>query len=61
MDFGICTIKLPNLKPLYIFKEEMAKEKVDDYILASCYLPIFKMEKKERNTLLYLMFFDLLF
>lgn len=46
MDFGICTIKLPNLKPLYIFKEEMAKEKVDDYILASCYLPIFKMEKK---------------
>lgn len=46
MDFGICTIMLPKLKPLYIFKEEMNKEKIDDYILASCYLPFFKMEKK---------------
>ena len=46
MDFGICTIKLPNLTPLYIFKEDMQQEKIDDYIFASCYLPIFKMEKK---------------
>lgn len=46
MDFGICTVKLPKLKPLYIFKEEMNQEKIGDYILASCYLPIFKMEKK---------------
>lgn len=46
MDFGICTIRLKNLKPCYIFKEEMAKDKVKDYILASCYLPIFKRQKK---------------
>ena len=46
MDYGICTIRLPHLKPLYIYKEEMHKEKIDDYILASCYLPCFKMEKK---------------
>lgn len=46
IDFGICTVKLPKCKPLYIFKEEMQKDKIDDYILASCYLPIFKMEKK---------------
>lgn len=49
MDFGICTIRLKNLKPYYIFKNEMPKEKIKDYILASCYLPIFKMKKKIDN------------
>lgn len=46
MDFGICTIRLKDLKPLYIFKEDMNPEKLKDYILASCYLPFFKMEKQ---------------
>ena len=46
IDFGICTIRIKKLKPLYIFKEDMIKGKIFDYILASCYLPIFKMEKK---------------
>lgn len=46
IDYGICTIRIKNLKPLYIFKEDMKKGKIYDYILASCYLPIFKMEKK---------------
>ncbi len=45
-DFGICTIRLKDLKPLYIFKEDMIKGKLFDYILASCYLPIFRMEKR---------------
>lgn len=49
IDFGICTIRLKDLKPLYIFKKEMKKEKIKDYILASCYLPFFKMEKKVDN------------
>lgn len=46
VDFGICTVRLNDLKPLYVFKEDMIKGKLYDYILASCYLPIFKMEKK---------------
>lgn len=49
IDFGICTIRLKDLKPCYIFKEEMPKEKIKDYILASCYLPLFKMKKKIDN------------
>lgn len=49
MDFGICTIRVKDLKPLYIFKENMNPEKIKDYILASCYLPFFKMEKKVDN------------
>ena len=46
IDFGLCTIRLKGLKPLYIFKESMKEGKLNEYILASCYLPIFKMEKK---------------
>ena len=46
MDFGICTVRLKDFKPCYIFKEDMVADKIKDYILASCYLPIFKMQKK---------------
>ncbi len=46
MDFGICTVRLKDFKPFYVFKENMKKEQIKDYILASCYLPIFHMEKK---------------
>ncbi len=49
IDYGICTIRIKNLKPIYIFKEDMIKGKMFDYILASCYLPVFKMEKKIDN------------
>lgn len=49
IDYGICTVRLNDLKPLYIFKEDMIEGKLYDYILASCYLPIFKMEKKVDN------------
>jgi len=44
-DFGLCTIKLKGLKPLYLFKEEMKPGKIHDYILASCYLPLFRMRR----------------
>lgn len=44
MDFGLCTVKLRSLKPVYIFKEDMEKGKMNDYILASANLPVFKME-----------------
>lgn len=45
IDFGLCTVRLHDLKPLYIWKKDMNPEKIKDYVLASSFLPIFRMEK----------------
>lgn len=45
MDFGLVTVKVRSLKPLYLFKEDMKEGKMTEYILASCNLPVFKPEK----------------
>jgi len=45
IEFGICTVRFKDFKPLYLYKSDMSKEKIKEYILASAYLPIFKMEK----------------
>ncbi|MBQ9833890.1 MAG: patatin-like phospholipase family protein [Bacilli bacterium] len=45
MDYGLVTVQLNTLKPVYKYKEDIPKSKIIDYILASCYLPVFKMEK----------------
>ena len=45
MDFGLVTVRMKDFKPLYLWKNEMNKEKVKDYILASAFLPFFKKEK----------------
>ena len=45
MDYGLVTVRVKDLKPLYLFKEDMKKGKLAEYILASCNLPVFKMEK----------------
>ena len=45
MDFGLVTVRLKDLKPIYLFKKDMPKEKIKDYIIASSSLPIFKLEK----------------
>ncbi len=50
MDFGLVTVRLKDLKPLYLFKEDMEKGKISDYILASCNLPVFKSEKLIDNN-----------
>ena len=44
-DFGLVTVKLKGFKPKYIYKEDIPEGKLYDYILASCYLPVFKMNK----------------
>lgn len=49
-DFGLVTVKFPEIKPLYLFKKDIPPNKLNDYILASCYLPIFKMEKIVDNN-----------
>ena len=45
IDFGLVTVRLKDLKPVCLFKEEMNKDKIKDYVLASAFLPIFKMER----------------
>ena len=45
IDFGLVTVRLKDLKPFYLFKKDMTEENVKDYIIASSFLPIFKMEK----------------
>lgn len=43
--FGLCTVRGKKPEPIEIFIEDMKKGKIVDYILASCFLPIFKKEK----------------
>lgn len=44
MDFGMVTINLSPLKPLYMFKEDIPKGELKEYLMASAYLPFFKAE-----------------
>lgn len=48
-DFGLCTVKVKELKPCYLFKEEMKPGTIHNYILASCFLPLFRMKKTVDN------------
>lgn len=45
IDYGLVTVRLNNLRPVYKYKAEIPRDKIADYILASCYLPVFKFEK----------------
>ena len=41
IDFGIVTFNITTKEPVIIFKDEMPKEKMIDYILASANYPVF--------------------
>ena len=45
IKFGLVTISLSDLKPLELTIDQIPKGKLKDYLLASCYLPVFKNEK----------------
>lgn len=45
MDFGIVTINLSEFKPLHIFKEDIPEGELNNYLMASSYLPVFKAER----------------
>lgn len=45
MDFGMVTINLTDLKPLYMFIQDIPEGELTQYLLASAYLPFFKAEK----------------
>ncbi len=42
IDFGLVTYSVKNKEPLQVFKNEIPKEKMEDYLLASSCFPIFK-------------------
>ena len=43
VDYGVVTVSFPDMKPLYIFKDQMPQEDVCKYILASATFPGFKL------------------
>ena len=50
IEFGLSTLRLKDAKPLDLFIEDMPKGSLTNYLLSSCYLPIFKMEKLENDS-----------
>ena len=44
-DFGLVTVRFKDFKPVIMFKENIKPDKLNDYLIASCLLPIFKLEK----------------
>lgn len=45
LDFGIVTVNLTDMKPVEIFIEDIPYGKLNDYLIASSYLPIFKSQR----------------
>ncbi len=58
MDFGLVTVNLSELKHIEIFKDDIPKGEMKDYILASAYLPAFKTEKIKGRRFLDGAFYD---
>ena len=44
-DFGLVTVSLSDRKAMRVFKEDIPEGQLADYLLASCYLPVFKTER----------------
>lgn len=44
IDFGIVTVSLSELKPLELYKEDIPKGQMLDFLMASANLPVFKLE-----------------
>ncbi len=45
IDFGLVTYNVSKGKPVQIFKSDIPKGKLVEYLIASSYLPVFKFEK----------------
>lgn len=52
IDFAIVTLSLSDLKPLELFIENIPEGKVVDYIMASSYLPAFKLQRIDGKILI---------
>ncbi len=58
MDFGMVTFSLSDMEPLELFVEDIPEGKLTEYVMASCYLPTFKMEKVDNKYFLDGGFYD---
>ncbi len=47
MDFGIVTVDLTDKKPVELFKEDIPRGKMNDFLIASANLPAFKIEEMD--------------
>ncbi len=47
IDFGIVTVDLTDMKPLELYKENIPKGKLIDFLIASANLPAFKIEEMD--------------
>lgn len=52
LDFGLVTVDIKGRKPVELFKDEIAPEKMHEYILSSANFPIFKPVKSEEKALI---------
>ena len=52
IDFAVVTLSLSDLRPLELFLEDIPQGKLIDYIMASSYLPAFKMQRIDGKILI---------
>jgi len=52
IDFGLLTVNAKDMSPVKLFKNEIKKEEMVDYLLASACFPIFKPQKIGENEYL---------
>lgn len=50
INYGLVTVRLRDLKPLELTIKDIKNGKLSEYIMASSYLPVFKMEKIIDNS-----------
>ncbi len=50
INYGLVTVRLKDLKPLELTIKDIKSGKLSEYIMASSYLPVFKMEKIIDNS-----------
>ena len=51
IDYGLVTVKFPNLKPIKLTKKEIKREELFDYMIASSTVfPVFKLKKINNSS-----------
>lgn len=54
VDYGMVTVSLSDMKPIYMYKEDIPKGQISSYVLASSYLPMFKQDNILLDSKMYL-------
>ena len=54
IDYGMVTVSLSDMKPIYMYKEDIPEGQIASYVLASSYLPMFKQDDILSDSKVYL-------